>query len=324
MRSTGSGMGCPDWPKCFGQWIPPTEESEIPSNYKELYSSKRKAKNEKIASYLRMFGSENLADKIQGDASVYTELDFNMVKTWTEYLNRVLGVIIGIFILLFAIYSLSYFKTLPVITYLSFGSLILVIFQGWLGSIVVSTNLLPFTITVHMLIALAIVALIILALIGSTMQGFNISFSFDSSTLLLVSLLTLTIVQIITGTQVREEIDTISSSLNFQNREIWISRLGEIFSLHRIISYLIVVGHVILVILINKKYGSSSYLLKVTFVLFILIMSELIAGLSMASFNIPAAVQPYHLLSGTLIFGIQFFLIIYIANRIELRTQVNN
>ena len=39
VRMTGSGIGCPDWPKCFGYYIPPTEISEIQFQPKHQYKS---------------------------------------------------------------------------------------------------------------------------------------------------------------------------------------------------------------------------------------------------------------------------------------------
>ena len=37
VRATGAGMGCPDWPLCFGKFIPPTSEAELPENWEKFY-----------------------------------------------------------------------------------------------------------------------------------------------------------------------------------------------------------------------------------------------------------------------------------------------
>src|SRR3982750_3201690 len=29
VRATGSGLGCPGWPKCYGRWIPPAESHAV-------------------------------------------------------------------------------------------------------------------------------------------------------------------------------------------------------------------------------------------------------------------------------------------------------
>ena len=52
VRITESGMGCPDWPKCFDQYIPPTDISQLPDNYQLYYSSKREKKIKKFTSFL--------------------------------------------------------------------------------------------------------------------------------------------------------------------------------------------------------------------------------------------------------------------------------
>jgi len=132
VRASGAGMGCPDWPTCFGQWIPPTEEAQLPANYHEIYAER---------------GYENT--------------QFNRVKTWTEYTNRLVGVSIGFLIFLTAWSSRIYIKTDKPIFQLSLTSFFLVGFQGWLGSSVVASNLKPIMITLHMLLALVIVALLI-------------------------------------------------------------------------------------------------------------------------------------------------------------------
>src|SRR5690606_32009232 len=161
VRSTGSGMGCPDWPKCFNRFIPPTHVSQLPADYEQEYIEGRAKKNERFANTLEKFGFSNLADKIRHDESILEHEDFNAVKTWTEYVNRLAGATLGLFLFACFVFSTAFLKTRRRIFFLSLLNIFLVGFQAWMGSIVVSTNLTPWVITVHMLLALVILAIAI-------------------------------------------------------------------------------------------------------------------------------------------------------------------
>jgi cytochrome c oxidase assembly protein subunit 15 len=95
VRSSGSGMGCPDWPKCFGRYIPPTDINDLPKDYKQKYVAKRIEKNQRFAKTLDVFGYSDMAKRIREDRSILVPEEFNAGKTWTEYINRLIGALSG-------------------------------------------------------------------------------------------------------------------------------------------------------------------------------------------------------------------------------------
>jgi cytochrome c oxidase assembly protein subunit 15 len=300
VRTTGSGMGCPDWPRCFGQWVPPTSVNQLPSNYKEVYSTHRDKKNRKFISYLRAFGLNQTADQLAADKTVREEASFNMAKTWTEYVNRLVGAIIGLFIIALVIRSWKVRASNRSVFILSVITLIAVIFQGWFGSIVVSTNLTTWTITVHMLLALVIVALLVYLFVVTSEKNQPDSPGFFRWTLLVC--MGLLLIQILLGTEVREAIDRIAMSGMARNS--WIGELGGDFLIHRSFSWIVLVAHGILLFQILKSKGTKT----LPQALFILILGTLLTGVLMAYLNIPAFIQPIHLLIATVTFGLQLLL----------------
>ena len=300
VRSSGSGMGCPDWPKCFGNWVPPTSASQLPENYKEVNAAIRAKKNQKFIKYLRAVGLSNTADEIQNDKSILAEADFNLTKTWIEYLNRLVGVVIGLLIAGLFWRSINLRTRHPAIFFLALGTLIAVIAQGWFGSIVVSTNLTAWTITIHMFLALLIVSLLVyLFRLTELGEGYKAS---SGTKLVLVACIASLLIQVFFGTQVRESIDRIAGA--GLARDSWISKLGLEFVIHRSFSWMVLILHVVLVVKLRKT--SANNILSLA--LIVIILGTLLAGVAMAYGSVPAFLQPVHLIMATGAFGIQLLL----------------
>ncbi len=258
---TGSGMGCPDWPKCFGFWIPPTDVSDLPANYKEIYAERG-----------------------------YDKLDFNVFNTWTEYINRLLGLISGFFCLALFITSLLTYNK-----YLIFLNVFLVTlmgFQGWMGAIVVYSVLAPFKITIHMLIALSIVTL--LFYLNRISNANNYSKNTSNNIWIYIALL-ISIIQIVIGTQVRESVDIL---LPYVDRMNLVGELPSIFEYHRIVSWLVFLSNLLLLI----YYRNWIFILYEYYIIIIAIGFLFCTGIAMTYYSLIGFFQFIHLILAVTLF----------------------
>ncbi len=290
VRSTGSGMGCPDWPKCFGQWVPPSDISELPADYKERF-------------------------RVEG----HEIADFDVYKTWTEYVNRLIGVTTGLFIFLTVFFAIPYLKKDKHIFWLSFAAFILVGFQGWIGAKVVSSNLAHWMVTIHMIIALIIVGLLIYTITRS--QQFIITQHTPDRMIkpLMVIILIMSAIQTISGTQVRENVDAVALIMGEQNRAHWVSALGDMFKFHRTFS---MVSFILTIVMLKKcrdSFERSSLIYRIALSTLILVAVQVLSGKVLDNLGFPGYVQSLHLFVGSLIAGAQLFITILLFSKTKIR-----
>jgi heme a synthase len=318
VRSSGSGMGCPDWPKCFGTFIPPTDVSQLPAGYQKKYVDQRVDKNQRFAQSLEVFGFGKLANRVRNDKSILLPEEFNVAKTWTEYINRLIGAITGLLLLSCVLFSTVYWRTRKEIVVLCIVNLFLVGFQAWLGSIVVSTNLLAWVVTVHMLLALLIVALSIYTyFIARAMRDIRISEGTSNLFVKLASIAMLTFItlQIAMGTGVREQIDTIAGRMNNSFRSEWVSKIGYNFNLHRDLALVLFLFILALFFLIKRAPSASKYQKKYSLYVLIVAALQILTGIILAYFSLPPVAQTLHLFLATLMFSMHFYLVLLSQNR---------
>ncbi|MCC4211115.1 COX15/CtaA family protein [Leeuwenhoekiella parthenopeia] len=306
VRMTGSGMGCPDWPKCFGYIIPPTNEAELIWTPEKSYQKGQVIivdETLRVAKSDFTTGNEFNPQNWNGyDKHSYAI--FNPWHTWIEYINRLLGALAGLSFLVtlgIALFKERKFKRI----FLSLLAVGLIGFQGWIGATVVYSVLSPVRITIHMVIALLIVALLIYMLIEAS--PYSKSFKFDKAFKngMLVAVI-LTLIQIVLGTQVRQHIDETIDVVGYEVKELWLQNPVVTFYIHRSFSILVLLLNAWLFIR-NKRFILGHKNLKWVI---LLILAEVFTGVLMNYFEFPFLTQPLHLVIASILFGFQFYILL--------------
>jgi len=278
VRVSGAGLGCPDWPKCFGRWIPPTSIDQLPPGF---------------------------------DPSL-----FNLTLAWIEYINRLGGVFLGLMILFVAVLALKNFRRFPRILIPALLALLLVAFQGWQGSVVVSSLLKPIAISIHMLLAIIIVSLMIYLTqtayylenrdrLSATRYPSKINLS-------IMVLWIAAVIQIITGAEIRSRIETLVKEFPLLSGVKIVGLVGVVNYLHIGLGFLIVgySGHLGFKML-KRSENLPDFIRQVLWTLMLLAVAQLILGLTLVAIGIPQLSQVFHLWLASLIIGC--LLILYVA-----------
>ena len=303
VRMTGSGMGCPDWPKCFGHLIPPTERDQIEWHPNQEFKkgqiiivdeSLQVAREDFTSS--ATFATENWEKYTKHDYTI-----FNAFHTWTEYINRLFGAISGIPMLILVILGGLFVRTDWRYFVLSLCGLFMLGFEAWLGKLVVDGNLIPGSITIHMMGALLIVAILLVQLALSNRENLpKMSFTPLFKNLFILSII-LTLVQIVMGTQVREQVDHLNEAGVIRSN--WVENLDWQFYVHRSFSVIVLALNFWLW-RFNKKYQLG---FKELNAVMILIGLEVLLGVLLNYVDFPKFAQPSHLLLGTILLAFQLY-----------------
>src|SRR3990167_251969 len=119
-RLKDAGLGCPDWPGCYGTITVP-----------------------------------KTPDELAKAAAQYPEMPFEEAKAWPEMIHRYVAGTLGILIVVLAGFAIREKKPLVGISLVA-----LVIFQALLGMWTVTLKLLPVVVMGHLLGGMAILALL--------------------------------------------------------------------------------------------------------------------------------------------------------------------
>ncbi|MGB0199182.1 MAG: COX15/CtaA family protein [Flavobacteriaceae bacterium] len=312
VRMTGSGMGCPDWPKCFGYLIPPTERSQL--DWKPSTDYKKGnviIVDESLRVAVKDFESGLVYEPDLWEP--YTKHDyakFDAAHTWIEFINRLLGALSGLFVLGLFVQSLALIRQKPIVSLLCFLAVAGMGFQAWLGKTVVDSNLLPTKISIHMAMALVIIGLLLI--VRALCKPMGLAKKPSSVLMYLIGFaFVLTIAQFVLGVQVRQFVDVQIQKWGYEQAALWLQHPKLDFYIHRSLSILVVLVNGWIFFKVRQEGLAEKYIRWILG--FVLV--EILLGIAMFYIDFPWGSQPLHLLIATLLFGVQAYWILRINTK---------
>ena len=339
VRVTESGMGCPDWPKCYGSIVPPTSIEQLTWFPEKEYSKGQMIikKTEGLTflykakySFTSSLHWNNLNwHEISDSEHDYAE--FSPFKTWVEYLNRCLGALSGVFIIMLVLISFFYKKIPRYLFGLSFLLILLSLVQYWLGRNVVYSVLESQKITIHFFVALIFIPILLFLvykshfLLKKKSLGYPsivkksiIQESFIVENKLKINLkkyffvflffaLILSIIQMFFGTQVRGEVDN----------NIFLALNSFELAFHRFLVPFILLLNIVLIFglrfLKNNIHHQKVLVEKIGLIVILILL--LLTGSYMYLFEIPQSIKPkwttlIHAYSSVVLFSIYISLLL--------------
>jgi cytochrome c oxidase assembly protein subunit 15 len=279
VRVSGAGLGCPDWPKCFGHWYPPLSPDDLPA-------------------YI---------DPVR----------FNFTLAWIEYGNRLVGVLVGLAILVTAILALLYYRRYRKVLIPSLTAAVLVAFQGWLGGVVVTMELKPILVSAHLVLAFATALLLLYAFLHSYYIDRSLkseSVYPPQARPLLVGLGIFTTIQILLGAQVRGHLEQIADQFPLLSDFEWLTRIGAFHDIHMVVGTLTVLTALVSGFFILRLSEMPTRVTRdAVWLMMGLAVAQLGIGLSFLAAGLLPILQLFHLWLAALLIGCELVVFVTIA-----------
>ena len=274
VRVSGAGLGCPDWPKCFGRWVPPTGVEQLPAHI---------------------------------DPSL-----FNFTLAWIEYVNRLAGMILGLLIAATAVYAIIKYRGVLKIVIPAVLAAILTAYQGWQGGQVVASELKPLLVSAHMGIALIIVSLLIYTTINAFRyenRGFKPSTEASGMRLWVLGLWFISMTQVMFGAKIRGGLEILGEQFPLAKPYELLVKVGFITHIHYFIGAILLVITIFLGPRIIRANSTKSPLIRQSAHGIVhLAISQIIIGIALVTAGIPQLLQLFHLWFAALFIGITIML----------------